>query len=166
MQSPPLKIILLPKDDLALYLLEEDLYENKYQLNSWGRTVPSVIRSMVVEGTLPGVDICSPQQLAFYSLWIAIDPATDNIVAELQLKGLPDNQGYVEIGYETFEPFQKKGYMAVFIQEMIKWASSHSIKGFIAETLTANSASIQLLKKLGFIPVKQLDQIILWKKKF
>lgn len=163
MSALPLKIQALSPEDLEIYLMENDIYEQKYQLKPWGRTVPSIIRNMIENGTLPGIELASPQSYYFYTLWIAIDPETDSIVAEFQLKGLPSDQGLVEIGYETFEPFQKKGYMYYFIQQMMSWAKERGIKGFTAETYQSNSASIQLLRKLGFKPFKQSGTIIHWK---
>lgn len=166
MRSKSLKIIPLQKEDLALYLMEEDLYEQKYQLDAWGRTVPTIVKEMMVDGLLPGIDLVSPQQYYFYTLWIAIDIELESIVAEFQLKGLPDDKGFVEIGYETFAEYQKKGYMYEIIQYMMEWARNNGVKGFWATTHQNNTASIQLLKKLGFRPTAQKNHFIDWKISF
>lgn len=166
MQTPSsLKILPLNKEDLVLYLMGDDVYEKKYNLNAWGRTIPPVIQEIMVDGTLPGIDICSPQHLYFFTLWIGIEKKTASVIGEFQLKGLPDKDGWVEIGYETFEPFQRKGYMLEMIQYMKNWSGDHGINGFIAETRQSNTASIQLLKKMNFKPVKQEKHLIRWKCK-
>ncbi|WP_126972874.1 GNAT family N-acetyltransferase [Gynurincola endophyticus] len=163
--SSSLNILPLNKEDLVLYLMGDDVYEQKYSLNAWGRTIPPVMQEMMVEGTLPGIDICSPQQLYFFTLWIAIEKETASIIGEFQLKGLPDKEGWVEIGYETFEPFQRNGYMFEMVQYMKNWAVDYGITGFIAETHQSNTPSIQLLKKMNFTPVKQEKHLIRWKCK-
>ncbi len=165
LQTGRLHIRALLPGDLKLYLSGNDLYETAQQLNAVGRTVPDTILAMMHNGTLPGMETCSPSDYIFHTLWIAIDRATRTIIGEFQLKGKPAGNGWVEIGYETFADFRRKGYMLEIIQAFCAWAPQHGINGFIAETLSYNTASIELLKKTGFKPVKQQQQIIIWKKK-
>src|SRR5437773_30710 len=57
----------------------------------------------------------------------------------------------VEIGYSIFEPYRRRGYATEVVRALIDWASrEHSIRRFIASISPDNSASLALIRRLGF----------------
>jgi RimJ/RimL family protein N-acetyltransferase len=86
------------------------------------------------------------------------------IAAEICLKGLPNEQGEVEIGYETFEDFRGKGIMPEAVAALTQWCfSNNAVKAVIAETDDDNIASQRTLEKNNFKIIKTEPGNIIWK---
>jgi RimJ/RimL family protein N-acetyltransferase len=67
-------------------------------------------------------------------------------------KGLPMDDGTVEVGYSIMSEFQKRGYATEAVGGLLKWAFSHAeVKRVIAETYPTIPESINVMVKSGFV---------------
>jgi ribosomal-protein-alanine N-acetyltransferase len=72
----------------------------------------------------------------------------------------PDAGGKVEIGYEVEPPYQRRGLATEAVLAMFEWARrEHGVSRFVASVGPANTASLGLIRKLGFVQTgKQWDE--------
>lgn len=92
-----------------------------------------------------------PDQHMFYTLWMMEEKEDGLFIGNLCFKGLnPD--GTVEIGYGVDEEYRNNGYCTEAVRAMTKWAlSQEGVSSVEAETEPANTASLRVLEKAGFI---------------
>jgi [ribosomal protein S5]-alanine N-acetyltransferase len=78
-------------------------------------------------------------------------PALDTLVGNINLKGPPDADGRVEIGFEVVPHFRRKGIASEAARELLGWCFKQvGVKAVRARTLKGNEISQALLGKLGF----------------
>ena len=70
------------------------------------------------------------------------------------LKGPPDAEGLVEIGYSVLETHQRRGYATEAVRALIAWAKERGAKRIAAETLPELLPSQRVMDKLGMRPVE------------
>ncbi len=72
----------------------------------------------------------------WYTTWIVILKSENRIIGHIMLKGYPNEQGEVNIGYYMQEYYREKGYMSEAINKLIRWIFSNSdVKYIVADTL-------------------------------
>lgn len=90
--------------------------------------------------------------LAWYA--VRIDNDEPVLCGSIGLKGPPDEQGIVEIGYSVLPEFQGQGLATEMVTAIVKWAKHQPrVKRIEAETNIDNKASIRVLEKNNFIYV-------------
>jgi [ribosomal protein S5]-alanine N-acetyltransferase len=95
----------------------------------------------------------APDRVGWY-VWYAMirspDKESDTLVASGGFKG-PPQDSMVEIGYSVLPRFQSHGYATEMVQALIDWAFAQpGVSRIIAETTEDNTASMRLLRRLGF----------------
>jgi ribosomal-protein-alanine N-acetyltransferase len=72
----------------------------------------------------------------------------------------PDPAGKVEIGYEVEPPYRRRGLATEAALAMLGWARrEHGITHFVASVGPTNTASLALVRKLGFVQTgRQWDE--------
>lgn len=102
----------------------------------------------------------------WYTTWIVILKSENRIIGHIMLKGYPNEQGEVNIGYYMQERYREKGYMSEAINKLIRWIFSNSyVKYIVADTLKTNTTSQNLLKKIGMKLYKEDDECFWWRLK-
>jgi len=88
----------------------------------------------------------------WYFIRIQPDESGRMAVGNGGFKGIPSEDGIVEIGYSILPEFQKKGYATEAVNGLLKWAFLHpQINRVIAETLPELHPSIRVMEKNGFV---------------
>lgn len=76
---------------------------------------------------------------------------TRAVIGNIGFKGMPTENGTVEVGYSIMETHQKKGYAPEALAALIKWAFIQpKVKSIIAETFPDLIPSQRVLEKNGF----------------
>lgn len=102
----------------------------------------------------------------WYTTWIVILKSENRIIGHIMLKGYPNEQREVNIGYYMQEQYREKGYMNEAINKLIHWIFSNSdVKYIVADTLKTNTTSQNLLKKIGMKLYKEDDEYFWWRLK-
>jgi [ribosomal protein S5]-alanine N-acetyltransferase len=94
--------------------------------------------------------------------------AKPTLIGVINLKGAPDSQGRVEIGYEIQQAYRREGYATEAANALIGWCFEQpEVSAVRARTLKQNEASKQMLTQLGFKRVGPqrdpvLGEMIVW----
>ncbi|MFT9817024.1 GNAT family N-acetyltransferase [Lysinibacillus sp. NPDC056185] len=100
----------------------------------------------------------------WHTNWLIVSKETNSIVGGIMLKGLPNEQGDVVIGYYTFPLYQGKGYMTEAVRMMKDWLLRQSnVKYVIADTDKNNIASHKVLQKAGAILYLESKELYFWR---
>lgn len=88
----------------------------------------------------------------WYTYWLIIDKNSKKGMGFIGFKGLPDENGYSEVGYSLSSYYRKKGLMTEALEELIKWAYTFkTCKGVTAKkVLKTNIGSNKVLKNCNF----------------
>ncbi|WP_345237523.1 GNAT family N-acetyltransferase [Hymenobacter saemangeumensis] len=98
------------------------------------------------------------QNYLFNTVWVAVAQAENLMVAAICFRGEPNEQGEVEIGYETFAPFLNRGFITESIAALSHWALAQpKTRAVLAVTAADNAASHRALPKNDFVPESQAD---------
>ena len=88
------------------------------------------------------------------------------LVGTCCFKGRPDENNYVEIGYEVNSKFQNLGFATEVALRLLQLAFAEGLGGVIAHTLPQENASTNVLKKCGFRLVGEMldpEDGLIWK---
>lgn len=89
---------------------------------------------------------------AWYIVRRATPESSSILIGNGGFKGMPDEQGTVEVGYSIIEQFQRQGYATEAVNALLKWAFSHQeVRRVIAHTLPDLTPSQKVLEKCGFV---------------
>lgn len=100
----------------------------------------------------------TPHALAFAEqygglTWLVVD-ADGAVVGELGTKAPPDASGRVEIGYGLAAPSRGRGLGTRAVVALVGWLRAQpEISVIEARVLPTNTASVSLLRRLGFVPI-------------
>lgn len=76
------------------------------------------------------------------------------VIGGAAYKGIPDDQGNVELGYGIDESYQNQGYATEMTGLMVRWALEHEdVVCVQAQTDPENRKSQRVLAKNGFVHV-------------
>lgn len=68
------------------------------------------------------------------------------------IKGYPNKNGEVIIGYAMQDDYKRKGYMFEALKHLTEWIFLNAdVKSIIADTLKSNLPSHKLLQKIGMV---------------
>ena len=74
------------------------------------------------------------------------------VVGRIGFHGPPDDAGMLEIGYEVFPSYRRRGYAREAVQAMLRWARHDpAVRRFRASVSPDNLPSRRLVTGLGFI---------------
>ena len=100
----------------------------------------------------------------WYTNWIIVSKNENCNVGGVMLKGLPNENGEVVIGYYTLPEFQGNGYMTEAINSMKNWLLTQSnVRSVIADTEKDNIPSHRVLEKSGAEIYKETEELYFWK---
>lgn len=107
----------------------------------------------------------NPKSQIWYA-YLPIEIKSNTLLGTCGFKGEPKD-GFVEIGYEVSRAFRNRGYATDMVKNLINLAfSNNSVHSIVAYTLASNNPSVRVLKKCGFIFVKEVfdeEDGYLWK---
>lgn len=95
----------------------------------------------------------------WYTYWLIINKETQKGIGFIGFKGVPDVNGYSEVGYSISPNYSKKGFMTEALKTLINWACNiQGAKGIIAKVLKTNIGSIKVLNNCNFELVSSTEQ--------
>lgn len=148
---------------LIKYIENDDSLEKELGFGKSNRIISPELKEALEMAILPFVAENESDYL-FFTLWTVILKSENRMVGDLCFKGLPDDNGKIEIGYGVYDEFRGKGFMNEAVGGMIGWAKTHpAVKSVIAETDKTNVASMVILQKNGFVKSSESDDFFHWK---
>ncbi|WP_078380784.1 GNAT family N-acetyltransferase [Sutcliffiella halmapala] len=104
------------------------------------------------------------ENFIWYTNWIIILQNANCIVGGVMVKGIPNSDGEVVIGYYTLPEHQGNGYMTEAILNLKNWLLSQSnVRYVIADTDRNNIPSHKVLKKASAEMYKETDELLFWR---
>ncbi len=101
------------------------------------------------------------RQLPVSEKWWAYLPvhkADRRLIGSCGYKGLPDEEGVVEIGYEISPPYRRRGLAGEIARALVEHASRQpGVRIVQAHTLAQENPSVRVLKNCGFAFVQEID---------
>ena len=139
--------------------------EKELNINETSRTISAELKEAFEQTILPNVADKSKDYL-YNTLWTIISKSEKKMVGDICIVGEPNSDGEIEIGYGTYDEFQRQGFMTEAVGGMILWAKSQSkISSIIASTEKENIASFTILQKNNFLKVGETEILYHWKLK-
>ena len=87
----------------------------------------------------------------WYTYWLIINKEIQKGIGFIGFKGVPDVNGYSEVGYSISPNYSKKGFMTEALETLINWACiTQGAKGITAKVLKTNIGSIKVLSNCNF----------------
>ncbi|MCI2058777.1 MAG: GNAT family N-acetyltransferase [Oscillibacter sp.] len=106
-----------------------------------------------------------PLNYPWHSFWLLIRKEDRTVVGSADFKDIPGKNGETEIGYGLGKMFEHNGYMTEAVAAMCRWAAGQEgVRAVIAETMTDNLASQQVLKRCGFVEY-QREKAVWWRRR-
>lgn len=155
----------LTHDQLLKYIKSDHSLEKELNINETSRTISAELKEAFEQTILPNVADKSKDYL-YNTLWTIISKSEKKMVGDICIVGEPNSDGEIEIGYGTYDEFQRQGFMTEAVGGMILWAKSQSkISSIIASTEKENIASFTILQKNNFLKVGETEILYHWKLK-
>ncbi len=155
----------LTLEQLKKYIQNDGSLEIELNIGRSLREISPELKDALERAILPNVADLRKNYL-FSTLWTMILKPENCMVGDLCFVGEPDTEGQVEIGYGTYDRFQKRGYMTEAVGGMVMWAAKHTgIFSIFAETEKVNLASFAVLEKNGFAKSGETGTTFHWRLK-
>jgi len=152
----------LSYSQLVKYIQVDNSLEMELNLNETSRTISPELKEALEQTILPHVADASKNYL-YSTLWTVISKTDNKMVGDLCFVGEPNDQGEIEIGYGTYDEFQKRGFMTEAVGGMIQWAKEQpEIKAILAATDKTNVASYSVLLKNNFTKISETSELYNW----
>ncbi|MBL4937764.1 GNAT family N-acetyltransferase [Clostridium sp. YIM B02515] len=95
----------------------------------------------------------------WYTYWLIIDKDNEKGIGFIGFKGLPDENGYSEVGYSISPNYRKQRLMTEALEILVKWAYGFQCcKGISAKVLKTNLGSNKVLSNCNFKVESSTDQ--------
>ncbi|KPN95980.1 GNAT family N-acetyltransferase [Lysinibacillus sp. ZYM-1] len=108
--------------------------------------------------------LCDVENYIWYTNWLIVSKDKNCSVGGIMLKGLPNENGEVVIGYYTLPKYQGNGYMTETVNSLKNWLLNQSdVLYVIADTDKDNIPSHRVLEKLGAEMYKETEELYFWR---
>ena len=158
------RLIILPLDEYNLGLSIKDFneMEKNLGLSVTEKNIGNREKD-VYKIRLKGVK-ANPDNYMWYTTWVIVLKEENRIVGHVMLKGYPEENGEVIIGYYMQDEYKRKGIMLEALGGLTEWMFMNSdVKSIVADTLKSNLPSQKLLQKLGMVLYKEDEEFFWWK---
>jgi RimJ/RimL family protein N-acetyltransferase len=86
-------------------------------------------------------------------LWIAIDPASDAIVADLGFHEPITGLSRVEMGYAAVSAFRGRGYIPEAVEALFQWGFVEGVTSIVVMIAETNASSLRVAAKLSMVEI-------------
>lgn len=157
-----LNILPLDKYNLELSINDFNKMERNLRLKVTDKNI-GIREKTVYKIRLKGVQN-NPINYMWYTTWIIVLKEENRIIGAIMIKGYPNENGEVIVGYAMQDDYKRKGYMIEALRCLTQWMFLNPyVKCIIADTLKNNIPSYKLLQKIGMVFYKEDDECFWWK---
>ncbi|MBD7944381.1 MULTISPECIES: GNAT family N-acetyltransferase [Psychrobacillus] len=158
------RLILIPltAENLRLLIDNPKKMEQSLSINESNRFLSSDLKQ-AMEIRLSKL-LSDEENYIWYTNWLIVSKDQNCSVGGVMLKGLPNENGEVVIGYYTLPEYQGNGYMTETINNMKNWLLDQAdVMYVIADTDKDNIPSHRVLEKCGAKIYKETDELYFWR---
>ncbi|MBE6087286.1 MAG: GNAT family N-acetyltransferase [Clostridium beijerinckii] len=100
----------------------------------------------------------------WFTTWVIVKIEENRVIGAIMVKGYPNKDGEVIVGYAMQDDYKRKGYMFEALKALIQWIFLNpDVKCIIADTLKNNIPSQHLLQKIGMVFFYEDEECFWWK---
>ncbi|AMQ05090.1 GNAT family protein [Sporosarcina sp. FSL K6-1540] len=162
LKTERLRLIPLNAVNLKLLIDNQKAMELKLSLSHSDEILSEELRQ-AMEYRLTKV-VNDKQNYLWNTNWLIVSDDNNCVIGGMMLKGLPNANGEVIIGYYTLPNYQGNGYMTETIIRTKSWLLSQpNVRYIIADTEKDNNASHRVLEKTGAEMYKETEELYYWR---
>ncbi|MBR2520571.1 MAG: GNAT family N-acetyltransferase [Oscillospiraceae bacterium] len=156
------RLILFPFTEASLALFNSDLtgFENKYGIKYQGEELDWLLRDFLKKLEREIAD--DPDNYLFFTEFLITLKETDSVIGSIDYKYVP-RDGLTEVGYGLNPQFERRGYMTEALTAFLDFGRRSGLKAVLAETKKDNTKSQNVLKRCGFVFLREGGNLW-WKK--
>ena len=116
--------------------------------------------------TLPRIikNLSKVNQPSGFESWMIVDRSTNLLIGDIGFKGIPNEDGKIDLGYGIIENERRKGFAYEAATGILQWAfNQKNVRVITASCLISNIASQKILSLLNFSIVKKENEMIYWR---
>jgi RimJ/RimL family protein N-acetyltransferase len=149
-ETERLVLIPLTLQELILLRNERNAFEKQLNCTYMGEPIEGFIYEYL-EDQIRTIT-ANENSYLYYAFWMLLRKSDRVIVGSAAFKGLPNQEGELEIGYGLGKEFEHNGYMTEAVAQMCNWGlAQDNVKHIIAETDIDGLASQRILQRNGFV---------------
>ena len=96
--------------------------------------------------------------------WAIVQKEENEITGFIMIKGTPNKNGEVIVGYGIEPQYRGKGYAAEALKGLVSWIFANpKVSRVIADTEKTNLSSHRVLEKLGAVIYNETEELFWWK---
>jgi ribosomal-protein-alanine N-acetyltransferase len=159
-----LKLFPLSNEELQFYLEQPEKFERS--------DIPTISRRILTENLerairmkIEKMMIADEMDHPWYTYWLILIKEDGFGAGMVGFKGVPNQDGEVEIGYGIDPHYQGRGYMTEAVSALIAWAfQDPQCNSVIApDTERSNRASNRVLEKAGMHMYQETENQMSWR---
>ncbi len=159
-----LRLGIVPLDSKNLNMCIEDYKEFEHAIGAVDTKIVLSEREKKIYNIRLNDVKNNPDKYVWYTVWMIILRENNHIIGNIMLKGEPNENGEVIIGYAIKRIYRCNGYMTEALESMIQWCfQNNRVKSVVADTLKENISSQKVLEKIGMKRYKE-DMECYWYK--
>ena len=98
-----------------------------------------------------------------YGAWVIVAREQRAVVGSAGFLGPPGDDGAIELGYGIHPPYRRSGYATEAAAALVRWGLSRpGVRRIVARCEDTNTASIQVLEKIGMRRTGASEGMIAW----
>ena len=156
------RLVLFPytKENLHLFNTDLNLFEETYRVKYRGEELDYLLSEFLKKLEK---DISEDEaNYLFFTEFLIVTKENNTIVGSIDFKYIP-KEGVTEIGYGLNPTHEGHGYMTEALTAFMEFGKSLGIKRVLADTLKDNIKSQNVLKRCGFVFLKE-EGNLWWEK--
>lgn len=117
--------------------------------------------------TLPRIinNLNKVSQPTGFESWMIIETNSNLLIGDIGFKGLPNDNGQIDLGYGIIENERRKGFALEAAAGLLQWAFEHkNVNAVTASCHISNTGSQKILSLLNFSIIKKEEEMIFWKR--
>ena len=162
-ETERLKLTPLSLQDLKLCIVSKAQMDEKLGLKSGIDTLDDEMKRIF---QIKVDNITSDKDnLLFYTYWVMVLKGNNHAIGYVGFKGIPDEQGRIEVGYGVDDEYRRNGYMTEALNQLISWVfmeHAQKVTAVTASTLKDNIPSQRVLEKVGMKVVREDTNYLFW----
>ena len=162
LESERLRLLPLTAEELAVALEDYEKMQTDLRLNITEATLDEELKyAMKVRLRKVLEDV---KNYMWLTNWAIVNKERNKIVGFIMIKGLPNENGEVIVGYGIDEGYRRNGYATEAIKILKEWIFENPKAAFvIVDTEKTNIASHKVLINVGAVKYKETDELVWWK---
>ena len=156
------RLVLFPytRENLALFNTDLPRFEEAYGVKYRGEELDHLLRDFLKKLEREIAD--DPENYLFFTEFLLVLKENSHVIGSIDYKYVPKD-GMTEVGYGLNPRYEGHGYMTEALAAFLDFGKSRGVRTVRADTLPDNVKSQNVLKRCGFLFLRE-DGNLWWEK--